>query len=110
MESTAQQSIGSTFTNPQGSLPSTLTTPETEQKEQLIQYHDLENTPFTIVETNERCFLSWGKWKLTDDMETVDDVKAYLNECQWAVIGAWFVALSEARQIEIEAQKNKLGN
>lgn len=87
-----------------------MTTPETEQKEQLIQYHDLENTPFTIVETSERCFLSWGKWKLTDDMATVDDVKTYLDECHWSVIGAWFVALSEAKQLEIEAQKNKLGN
>lgn len=110
MESTAQQSTGHTFMSPQGSSPSTSTTPGIEQKEQLIQYHDLKNTPFTIVETNERCFLSWGKWKLTDDMETVDEVKTYLDEYHWAVIGAWFVALSEAKQMEIEAKKNKPGN
>lgn len=105
MTNTTQSSTGTTFTNPQGNLPLTSGNMEPMEGEQIIEVIEMENTPFTIVKTNERCFLSWGKWKLTDDMDTEEDVRLYVAECMWNVVGAWFVALSEAKQMEIDKAK-----
>lgn len=53
--------------------------------EELIQRREMENTPFTIITLTEKhaSFGTFGKYKITEDYETPEQVEAELKKMTW---------------------------
>lgn len=54
-----------------------------EPKEELIIKTEMENTPFVIVTTGGKSFGTLGKYKITEDYHTEEQVEAELNRMTW---------------------------
>lgn len=52
---------------------------------ELIKRQDMEGTPFTIVKTEGKCFLTMGKYQISEQMEE-EDIALYLMENEWNII------------------------
>lgn len=53
--------------------------------EELIERKNIEGTPFTIVKTEGKCFLTMGKYQLTGYMEE-EEIAIYIMENEWNII------------------------
>lgn len=54
---------------------------------ELVSRKKIPNTPFEIIGNEERgYFLAFGKYKLTPDIKTEEDVIMYLEETSWYII------------------------
>ncbi|UIB81446.1 hypothetical protein [Flyfo microvirus Tbat2_116] len=77
------------------------------QTEQLIERVKVANTPFTIVGNREKGYmLTLGVYKLTDYVETMEEVRELLVKDQWNITIRLVATLHEAILNEI----SKAGN
>lgn len=74
---------------------------------QLIKTKNIPNTPFTIVNQDEKYFLSLGNYQLTNKMETELEVEEYLNNNVWDVFIKLTLILIEKKN---ELDKNFFNN
>lgn len=51
--------------------------------EKLIERVEIEETPFTAIKNNEEWFLTMGKYRLTQGMQTLEEVKDNATNTDW---------------------------
>lgn len=56
------------------------------KEEKLIERINLDNTPFTMVKENGKWFGLMGDYKMTEDLEKMEDVKKLLEKPNWNII------------------------
>lgn len=54
--------------------------------EELIQYHKVENSPFTIAKYEGEWFVMMGKYKLTQGIKTKQEALKQATETSWGRI------------------------
>lgn len=64
----------------------------------LIEHQELGNTPFTAVRHEDDYFITWGKYKLSENMESWEECKDHLIMNMWDVISNYTVAIIQARE------------
>lgn len=69
-----------------------------------IRREKIEGTPFEIITSNEKHFMTWGKFRLTDEMENKEGVLKCLNKEQWSII----IRLITSVVMKFEQQKAKI--
>lgn len=50
---------------------------------ELIKRHEIDNTPFQIIETEEKCFGAMGKFRITEFFKTKEEVEKELTPMTW---------------------------
>jgi len=40
---------------------------------EIIERHEIQGTPFIVIGTNNKWFISWGKYKMSDDRKTKEE-------------------------------------
>lgn len=58
-------------------------TMEQENAEQLLERHPIENTPFQAVRYEDEWYLLMGKYRLTEGLETLEDVISEAGNTSW---------------------------
>ena len=56
---------------------------ESGEKEQLLEQHKVENTPFTIIKYGDHWFLAMGKYRLTEPAPTREEIEAQVHDVSW---------------------------
>lgn len=55
--------------------------------EHLIEKEQIPKTPFWVVGNKEKgYFLTYGKWKITDNFQSMEEAKTALHEEQWHIM------------------------
>lgn len=55
--------------------------------EELIQRKKVEKTDFEIITRNNKHFLAFGKYRITEDHENIEDLYEMVEEKPWRLIG-----------------------
>lgn len=72
----------------------------------LIEREEIEGTPFWIIGEEEKgYFLSFGKWKLTEDLATKEDVFLHLTTNKWEIILKMILCMKNIEQNLNEANE-----
>lgn len=74
------------------------TTKPESNSEQLVERIPLENTPFTAIRTEKIWFLTMGKYRLTNQLGSLEECKAEAEDMTWN-------RLVQVIQIMIEANE-----
>lgn len=53
---------------------------------ELVEKINIKDTPFTAVRLDDKWFLTLGKYRLTDPVQTFDEVEAQAYETTWTRI------------------------
>jgi len=56
---------------------------EKEVVEQLVEYEQVPNTPFTIVKQNDKWFVTMGKYRLSEQLETKQEALEESQNESW---------------------------
>lgn len=56
---------------------------ETTEKEELLEQHKVQDTPFTIVKYGEQWFLTMGKYRLTEPSKSREIIEQQINDVSW---------------------------
>lgn len=54
-----------------------------EQKEELVKFHQVKNTPFTIVEIENKFKVVMGDYRLTEAFNTLEEAKKDAERMDW---------------------------
>jgi hypothetical protein len=58
-------------------------TVEPKDGEELLKRHEVNESPFVIIETNEKFFGTLGRYRLTEDYTTLSSCKTALTKPTW---------------------------
>jgi len=72
------------------------TTSEESQNNSRFFSEEIEGTPFTAVGLEGKWFISWGEWRISDELETREAIDEYMEKQKWNLICAYMVALQQA--------------
>lgn len=81
---------------------------------QLVEQHKIEGTPFTAIKFQERWFLTLGKYRLTNQLGSIEECKAEAEDASWTRIMQVMKIMIEENETEkkleatIAEQKIKL--
>lgn len=94
------------------SSTTTTTTNSTPQNEEIIKYKPIEKTPFTLVwQKDMGYFLTMGKFKITENYETEEEIEQILTEKPYQLIlemiGVLIEINEELKEIETIEKINK---
>ena len=53
------------------------------EKEQLLEQHKVDDTPFTLVKYNDKWFLTMGKYRLTEPTPTREETESQVHDVTW---------------------------
>lgn len=85
----------------QSSLNSTQEANNSESNsDELVQRIPIEDTPFTAIKFDDKWFLTMGKYRLTDPVDTLEGVKEDAQRADWARV-------MQIMQIMIDENENK---
>lgn len=59
------------------------TTVQVDDKRQLYQTVPIENTPFTAVKMDDQWFLTMGKYRISEKMDTLEEVQEDAKDASW---------------------------
>jgi hypothetical protein len=80
---------------------------EKETNEELRKVHNVEDTPFTVVEHDGKFFLALGRWRLSGDYDKLEDAKDETNNVSWdMLIKVIYSVASDVVQFDVEQVKN----
>jgi len=66
---------------------------------------EIKGSPFTAVMQEDKWFITWGTWRISDYLDSHEELEKYLDEQRWNVICAYMVALQQAaRRYDKEMQ------
>jgi len=71
------------------------------QNEELIKRYEIEETPFTIVYTNNVYFGTMGQYKLTKDYDTKEEAEKAVTAVTWNNITNLVILLNEILKSKI---------
>lgn len=80
------------------------------QNSSLVTIKAIEDTPFTIVGDEEKgYFLAFGRHRISESLETEEEVKNLLKEKPWQIIADWMVVMYETihRFAEIDKENER---
>lgn len=60
---------------------------------ELIEREGVPNTPFTIVKAEGKCFITWGPYKLTREVDDVEDCVKAIKEKSWELLTSLMTAI-----------------
>lgn len=75
----------------------------------LIERVEIDRTPFTAIKQNEKWFLTWGFYVLTEKYDTLKEIKELLRTDMYNIIGPFLLALLQENQTR-EENKVKILN
>lgn len=78
-----------------------------EKKEQLLEQHKIEDTPFTIIKYGDKWFLTMGKYRLTEPSKDRETIEAQINDVSWNRIMQVIMATIE-EQIKPLKEQNEI--
>lgn len=64
------------------------------EKYELVERHQVGDTPFVIVKTDKGCFVGFGQYRLTDFVE-YDQAEAYILTHDWAFLASFISVIAE---------------
>lgn len=67
----------------------------------LIEYEQIEGTPYKAVKTEEGWFLTIGNYKLTEPTKTLEETEEKLKTDQWHIMINTMVAINEIDRIRL---------
>lgn len=53
------------------------------ENHELVEIHHIDNTPFTVIKTNENWYVTMGKYRLTQAMETREEAEENAQRMDW---------------------------
>ena len=77
------------------------------ENKELLERHEVENTPFTIIGTEGKYFGSMGKFRITEPKGTKEEIEKELGEITWNRIVQIILLLLEVVESEADI-KNAL--
>lgn len=67
----------------------------------LVSREPIKGSPFEKTNSDGKWFISWGMWRLSDELEEEEDIPVYMEEQKWNLICAYMIAIQqEARQYD----------
>jgi hypothetical protein len=87
---------------------------EETNNEQLVEFKNITGTPFTAVRMEEKWMLTLGKYRMTEELETLEECIKASEEHDWmrimAVMQVMMKENEELKQVieEVKEIKNKI--
>lgn len=81
----------------------------TTKKEKLFKVHEVEQTPFNILEKNEKYKIILGNEIISQDYETLEEAKEEIEKKPWWLIVATTHIISEKIK-KFEEEQEKINN
>lgn len=73
---------------------------------QLIEYVQIENTPFTAVKDQGRWYLTMGKYRLTEELESKEAaIKEGANESWWRIMQIIRIMIDDHDKAKAEQER-----
>lgn len=61
----------------------------------------IKGTPFNKTLFEGKWFITWGKWRLSGELEKEEEIEEYMEEQKWNLMCAYMIALQqEARKYD----------
>lgn len=76
-------------------------------KEQLIEYHEIKNTPFTVARNGTEWFVLMGKYRFTEDMKTRQAATREAKSMTWTRIMQVITVMINDHEQEKQKELNK---
>jgi hypothetical protein len=65
------------------------------QNEELVKRHEIEETPFTIVETDGYFFATIGQYRITEPKDTLEECRDEVTKFTWNNITNLIITITE---------------
>jgi len=79
------------------------TTSEESQSSSRFFSEEIAGTPFTAVMEEDEWFITWGHWRVSDKLDSREEIDKYMEEQKWNLMCAYMVALQQAaRRYDLE--------
>jgi len=66
----------------------------------------IKGSPFSAVMQDDKWCITWGMWRVSDMLESREEVDIYMEEQKWNLMCAYMVALQQAaRRYDKETEK-----
>lgn len=88
---------------------STNDTKENSSSEQLIERIPIDETPFTMVRSENKCFGTVGRYKVTEDYKTIPEVEEAILKFDWKILlKVLTIVIEEEVRLQLEARIERL--
>lgn len=73
---------------------------ETITNEQIIEVIPIKNTPFNAIKEKDKWFITLGKYRLTEEQESLKACKKAIKKNQWSIIMQLTLIMMKENKIE----------
>lgn len=74
-------------------------------KDYLIERIEIEKTPFTVIIKDKEKFITFGRYRISPNLEPIEEALDWLNDHMWEVIVIMAAITYELHHEELQQQK-----